>query len=902
MKKLIFKILLLALLGNLSAQCVQVPISLNERLQNASLVVEGKVISINSFWNADNSMIYTANRFQISKIYKGSEKINVYTIDIITMGGKVGDKAITVHPELTLDVNQIGIAMLVKKDENWVAESGEQGFISIDKIDGTASDVFNKYPINTISNKISSILATNPVVINAALTKLNISHKRAAANITSFSPTTLTAGTNDTLTIKGNNFKASRDTSSVWFKNADNGGTSYVKAMQLDYISWSDTMIKVLVRSRAGTGFVRVLIGGNGTATSTDTLHITFNHLNVESGYKRDSLGYETRQVDLNGNGGITWKLSTRFADSTAAKGAFIRSLERWRCGTYINWDTLGEVKYNAIKSDKVNICAWDTSGAMPSGVLAQCFSYWAACWSGGGWKWYVKELDIRFRVKPTNTTNWNYTTGNATNKQFHFESVAVHEIGHGHQLGHVIAPKQVMHYAIANGQTKPALSSGDIAGGNYILSKSGTAICGYNKHSILNNGNCAFVNPVANFGISKSTVCLKENFLVTDSSKGSILSYSWNFGSGASPATASTMGPHTVQYTTSGSKTITLTITTTSNSTLTKTMNITVLADSKMIPNFTWSAAELGKVTFTNTSNGATSSKWLFGNGDSSNLLNPSTTFNSGGTKSIKLTATNTCNTEDTTINIQFAYLNFYVSPNTACVGQTVTYHDSSDLNVASYSWTFTGGNPASASTKGPHTVSYNSPGNKSATLTITATGGKSQTYTRTNIVNISTDTFSVADFNYQNQANNRIQFINNSTGSNLGYKWYFGDGDSSTLKNPLHIYTNANNKVVKLVNKGKCNTNEKTITLRDFTSVSNIDNANLFAIYPNPTKDVLYITSNIYKEAIITIIDANGKIVYLSNIGAKTDLNISQFTSGLYMIKIVADNYVQNTTLIIE
>ncbi|MFZ9847628.1 MAG: T9SS type A sorting domain-containing protein [Flavobacteriales bacterium] len=52
---------------------------------------------------------------------------------------------------------------------------------------------------------------------------------------------------------------------------------------------------------------------------------------------------------------------------------------------------------------------------------------------------------------------------------------------------------------------------------------------------------------------------------------------FAWNFGAGASPATANTAGPHTVQYTTTGSKDVTLTV---DAITETKTAYVTVIQD----------------------------------------------------------------------------------------------------------------------------------------------------------------------------------------------------------------------------------------------------------------------------------------------------------------------------------
>ncbi len=885
----ISKILLLLLtffsISNLRSECVLVPLTLDERVQAASLIIEGAVQSKTPFWNTDHTMIYTRNTILVSKAYKGNTLLSTSSVDIITLGGVIGDKAVKVEPELELSVGDIGIFMLIQKNGEWVSESGPQGFINIDKHTAEASDVFNLYPAYTISAQIVALTKQSVININPSITNVVLNSKRAAVTISSISPKTITAGTTTMLTIKGTNFNSTMDTNSVQFKNGDDGGLSYIKALKRDYVSWSDTMIRVNVRTKAGTGKIRVVVGGNGNAISADTLKITYAHLNVVSG---DSIGYETQEIGMNNVNGITWKMNQKFFDSTGARGAFIRSLERWRCGTFINWDTLGKLNHSAIKPDGVNMCAWDTGSNMGNGVLAQCFSYWSGCFTPG-LKWFVNELDIRFRIRPTNTTNWNYTTGNASGTQFHFESVATHELGHGHQLGHVINSSVVMHYSIANGQTKPGLTSNDIAGGNYVITKSATSICGKNAHSKLNSNNCAIVTPVSKFGAAKYTICKNETITFRDSSQGNITNWSWNFGTGATPATANTQGPHNVTYSSGGSKTVTLTITTNIGSNINSSKTVTVQTDSKLIPSFTFSAAEKGSVSFNNTSNGATSSKWYFGDGDSSSALNTSHVYTAGGSYNVKLVTTNTCNSDDTISAVKFAYLNFGINKNSACNNEPVVYVDSSDNNVASWSWTFSGGTPASATGKGPHIVRYNTTGNKSASLQTTTSGtGGIQVYTQNNIVNIGTDTFVTANFIFGYYGKNIVGFDNKSTGTNVSYKWYFGDGDSSTSKHPIHTYTNANNKTVRLVVTGNCNVDDTTIQLRDFTGITgNYTNA-MFTVSPNPVSNYFKIVTDIQEDIEFSIFDISGKAVMNGTTSAGTMISTSQLDNGIYIVKL--------------
>lgn len=63
-------------------------------------------------------------------------------------------------------------------------------------------------------------------------------------------------------------------------------------------------------------------------------------------------------------------------------------------------------------------------------------------------------------------------------------------------------------------------------------------------------------------FTSDRQVVCTDSPVMFSDSSYGDVNTYYWNFGQGANPATANTAGPHTVTYSTSGKKDVTLTIT----------------------------------------------------------------------------------------------------------------------------------------------------------------------------------------------------------------------------------------------------------------------------------------------------------------------------------------------------
>ena len=82
-----------------------------------------------------------------------------------------------------------------------------------------------------------------------------------------------------------------------------------------------------------------------------------------------------------------------------------------------------------------------------------------------------------------------------------------------------------------------------------------------------------------ANFNGTPRTICVGSSVTFTNTSTGTTggTSYNWNFGSGATPGTAGTIGPHTVTYSTTGSKTVSLTITEGASNTETQANYITV-------------------------------------------------------------------------------------------------------------------------------------------------------------------------------------------------------------------------------------------------------------------------------------------------------------------------------------
>lgn len=104
---------------------------------------------------------------------------------------------------------------------------------------------------------------------------------------------------------------------------------------------------------------------------------------------------------------------------------------------------------------------------------------------------------------------------------------------------------------------------------------------------SIEFGGTGTFLGPTASFTFAPQTVCQDADITFTDASTSQdpITAWEWNFGIGASPATANGKGPHQVSYSTPGIKSVALTITNEEGCKVTFVQNITVLPLPEVAP-----------------------------------------------------------------------------------------------------------------------------------------------------------------------------------------------------------------------------------------------------------------------------------------------------------------------------
>jgi PKD repeat protein len=182
-------------------------------------------------------------------------------------------------------------------------------------------------------------------------------------------------------------------------------------------------------------------------------------------------------------------------------------------------------------------------------------------------------------------------------------------------------------------------------------------------------------------------------------------------------------------------------------------TINISGITIDPPVADFTASMTTINEgqsITFTDSStNSPTSWSWTFTGGtpSGSTSQNPTVTYNTAGTYTVALTATNSAGS-DTMTKIDYITVNVYVpdppvanftaSSTTIVEGQSITFSDTSTNTPTSWSWSFTGGTPGSSTLQNP-TITYNSAGTYSVTLTATNAGG-SDVETKTDYITVDT------------------------------------------------------------------------------------------------------------------------------------------------------------------
>ena len=333
------------------------------------------------------------------------------------------------------------------------------------------------------------------------------------------------------------------------------------------------------------------------------------------------------------------------------------------------------------------------------------------------------------------------------------------------------------------------------------------------------------FDNPNVNFSALPTTGCYPLNVQFTDltiASSGTNTQWQWDFGNG----NVSTVQNPSHTYLTQGSFNVNLKVTNSKGCFKVLTKSSFINVDGGVTANFTYvtsgNCQPPTPITFTNTSTGTglLTYQWWFGDGVTSTQTNPIHSYTNSGSYTVTLITTNSEGCRDTivktnAINIGSVQANF-IHPTTICAGTSVNFINTSTPATASSFWTF-GDN--TTSTQINASKIYTTAGSYQVKL-INNFGACKDSITKTIIVKAKPLAAFSSTNNIACSAPTTVQFVNNTMGGE-SYLWNFGDGNTSTLQSPTHIFNSQGNFAISLIatNNNGC---RDTLTKNNFVKIT--------------------------------------------------------------------------------
>ncbi|MEO1058216.1 MAG: PKD domain-containing protein, partial [Actinomycetota bacterium] len=346
---------------------------------------------------------------------------------------------------------------------------------------------------------------------------------------------------------------------------------------------------------------------------------------------------------------------------------------------------------------------------------------------------------------------------------------------------------------------------------------------------------------PTADFSVDPVGAGVGETVTFTDqSTEGSatVVGVDWNFGDGDT----GTGSPATHVYSAPGDYLVTQTVTDAlgKSDISTRTVSVRIAPTAAFDAPLPIVAGEPAVFTDTSTDDGSIVSRaWDFGDGTTSTDINPSVTFGTPGTRTVTLIATDNDGLSRSTAQSVDVLARptavFDLMQVPAGPGATVEFVDRStdDAPITSWDWSF--GDGATSTDRDP-THDYTAPGTYEVTLTVTDSGGLTDTSTITVVIG----TPPTAAFGFAPGSDidpgETVTFTDTSTPGDapiVDRSWAFGDGTTSTAPSPTHIFTTTGAFPVSLtVTDG----NGASATIVQVVAVSVVPPVAAFTVGPGP------------------------------------------------------------------
>ncbi len=285
------------------------------------------------------------------------------------------------------------------------------------------------------------------------------------------------------------------------------------------------------------------------------------------------------------------------------------------------------------------------------------------------------------------------------------------------------------------------------------------------------------------------------------------------------------------------------------------------------------------------NSSMGAESFDWDFGDGGINNTSEPVYTYQAAGAFNLRLTASNRCGQSNFSIPVNVWALptpTFNVSTDTACTGEEITVQNTS-AGISSLQWFFSDGYTASS-----NVIQHIFPDSGQFLVKLIVTGQQHGCVDSTQqmVALLPQPKANVGASGVQQCNNDTVEFLNKSTNTNF-MSWHFGDGMQSGVFSPTHLYSAGNYTV-------------QAIAIHDLGCA---DTAYLpITVHQSPIAEFLLPTDTVCDESFAFLVNnqtqfANTYEWYINNIlsSDQPNPNFSISGQGVYALKLVASNTFQ-------
>lgn len=383
-------------------------------------------------------------------------------------------------------------------------------------------------------------------------------------------------------------------------------------------------------------------------------------------------------------------------------------------------------------------------------------------------------------------------------------------------------APRGAQFYGVYNMITKTMTLESDTTAydGSYYFTSGdydGSSTVDENDATIWFDINTNYVSPIADAGDHQDAILGTNTFFdgtgSTSSTGSSIVMYEWDYESDGVYDAVGANPSHI--FPTKGLRTVTLRVTDSIGITAVDTTSVFII---NLFPeaSFNISAGDatiFDDISFIDTSidHDGEIEHWLwnFGDGSTSTERNPTHNYDSRGDYNVTLNVWDDTGDMDKASKI-LSIVNvgptadFLLVPPDAKIEKVIDFQDMSvdpEGFALEYLWDFGDG---TTSTESNPLYAYETPGNMSITLTVTDDmGAKSN---KTDYIIIRPNIAPTADFSYAPDGQliyhdvNFYDLSNDADGYIEGWNWNFGDGGTSTLKDPVYKYAVGGNYTVSL------------------------------------------------------------------------------------------------------